>query len=608
VTPRPIEFLCLLALSAAPAAVPPSGAEGPGTPARRQVGPQEPWTAPGTARPRVVYGTVPDTGQFLPDTAILARMNDRLVRARDFVEAYFSSYAEFRPRPDSAGRVQFLNTMVNKEVLAHVARRARAPETFEDRIVMAQHAQRVLSNVLFQRAVLDSVREPGEEEIRRVYAQFGHELRLQRILMRERRLAEAVRRDLAERRMTWRDAARRHSTSPADSAPDGDLGWLRRNALDPAIATAVFDLQPGQISRVLEDPAGYAIYRAVERRAVPQLSYPPMRSMIRDELRGLEIGERGGRILAALAARAGMVHDSANIAWAASHFTPAVSMTGGAHPLIEIEAGVPHFDPADTSRLLARWDRGRLTLGGFLATYAAVPPLSRATVATAEAFRRQVDLFALEPYRAELARERGLEKDSLTIALIEKRREELMVDRLYQDSVLSRVRVSDAERRDYYRENLASFITYPVVTYARFHAEGRSEADSLAARLRGGDQAEAILRDPRWGGDRGAIEQRRQNEQGTAHYALLFEELRPGQVAVEGPDGRGHFEVIQSLSFDPGRQLGFEEAETFIDESLQNMAAEKLLNAFLERHKRAVRIVTHPDRVMRVRLVNPAAL
>ncbi len=601
-TPRRIAILCSLALTAALYAIPLLGQEPPGGGA----GTPATGTASGAKLPSVIYGTIPDTGQFLPDTTALAWMNDRVIRLRDFVETFYSSYAEFRPRPDSAGRVEFLNTMINKEVLAYVCRQAKRGEDFEDRMVMAEHVQRVLSNVLFQRAVLDSVREASEEEILRIYAQLGYELRLQMIVMRDRAQAERVRRDLVERRIAWRDAANRYSTLPADSFPDGALGWQRRAAVDPTIATEVFDLKSGEMSQVLPDWGGYAIYRVVERRTIPPMSYPPMRSMIRDGLRRLQITERSGRIMAALRAKAGMVHDSANIVWAASHFAPAVSVTGGPRPTVDIDARLPQFESGDTSRVLGRWAAGQLTLGGFLAAYSAISPVVRPPVTTAEALRNQVDNFALEPYRADLARDCGLEKDSLAIALTEKRREELMVEHFYQDSILSKVQVTRAERRRYYQEKLTSFITFPVVSYARFHIDRTTEADSLAARLRAGEKAADILRDSPLGADWGSIEERRHNEEGTPHYQLLFEELRPGQVAVEGPDTQGHFEVIQLLSFDPGRQLSYEEVETPIDESLRNMAAEKSLKALLVRYRRQVRIVTRPELVMRIRLVDPA--
>jgi parvulin-like peptidyl-prolyl cis-trans isomerase-like protein/PPIC-type peptidyl-prolyl cis-trans isomerase-like protein len=581
---RGLAVLCLLAVCTGAHGAPP------------------PTPAPATgSKIRSIIDSLPDTGQFLPDTVVLASVNDRVIRVGEFIDRYFKSYAEFRPPSDSTGRVEFLNSMIKKEVIGNVARRANRTESFEDRIVMREHTERVLSNVLFRRAVLDSVVEPSEEAIRRIYAQTGFELHLQVIVNPDLQQAERVRRDLVGRRITWRDAARRFSAIRADSFPDGDLGWRRRDALDARVATAVFDLAALEISRPLQQYEGYAIYRALERRSIPLLSYSPMRTLIRDELRGLQIAERGERIFAVLRARSGMAHDSTNIAWAASRFKRAVTMSTGPRPTIDIDQGVPQFEPADTSRVLGRWSDGQLTVGGFLAAYAATSVFERPNVTTLEGFHNQVDVFALEPYRADLARSRGLEKDSLAITMIERRREELMAEHLYQDSILSKVLVTRAERQKYYQRKVASFVTVPKVTYFRFHTARRSEADSIAARLRAGEKAEEVMR--RTG--RGSIEERNEEEQGTPYYSTLFGELRPGQVAIEPTDYHGGVDVVQLRSYDPGRQMSYQEAEAQVDEDLQNLAAEKLLNAFLERHRRTMRIVSHPELVMGIRLVAP---
>ncbi len=616
--PRPIAFLCFLALSAATAWLPHTGGAAAG-PASRVPGTATiagpPSRAPGTAtasrqapgeQPRIIVGMAPDTGQYLPDTAVVARVGDRVIRVRHYIDSYFSSYAEFRPSPDSAGRVEFLNTMVNKEVLAHIARRVKRAETFEDRIVMRDHTQRVLSNVLLQRAVLDSVRV-NQDEVRKIYAQMGYELRLKKLLFPRRDLAERVRADLVARRLTWKDAATRHSL-PIAGDPDGELGWTKRGALEEAVATAVFDLAPGEISPVLVESAGYAVYQAVERREGPKLAFEAMRTLIVDNLRALQIGERSGRILAALREPIGMTHDSTNIAWVAPQFPQAFSTRGGGTALeFELDTRLPEFAPQDTSRVLARWRGGhQLTLGQFMSWFGDQSPFGRPSVNTFEALKHQIDILVLEPYMADLARARGLERDPMAVAMIEKRREQMMVEHLYQDSILARVRVSPAERRKYYRENAAGFMTYATVRYAGFHADSQADAESLAARLTAGVRAEDILRaDSLAGRQRGGIQDRSQENHGAPYHKLLFEELRPGQVSVQGPDHEGHYAVLQPLSFAPGRMLSYQEAEAMIDESLQNVAAERLLQAFLRRHKKTMRIAARPEWVMHIRLVDP---
>lgn len=64
------------------------------------------------------------------------------------------------------------------------------------------------------------------------------------------------------------------------SARGGDLGYLTRQQLYPSLAQAAFDLAPGQVSAIVESPAGYHLLLVTDRRPPRQLSF----LMVRDEL------------------------------------------------------------------------------------------------------------------------------------------------------------------------------------------------------------------------------------------------------------------------------------------------------------------------------------
>src|SRR5262249_60913819 len=55
--------------------------------------------------------------------------------------------------------------------------------------------------------------------------------------------------------------------SPAGGlATDGDLGWVDRGKMDHALANVAFALQPGEISKPVEDAQGWNILQSVERK------------------------------------------------------------------------------------------------------------------------------------------------------------------------------------------------------------------------------------------------------------------------------------------------------------------------------------------------------
>ena len=293
---------------------------------------------------------------------------------------------EDRPLGDSLGRVEWLNSMINKEVLGAVARRANIPFGFEERQVMREHTQRVLSNVLFARAVIDSS-QVSEEEAHQRYDRLKTEYHLKHILLADRALAEQVRRDLAAGRISWNDAAAKVSIAKGDKGPGGDLGWLGQ-AVD-ADQPGIFGLAPGQISAVIEDPAGFQIVQLVDKRAVEPPAWEGVRTLIRRQLEARRVRDRSGRLLDILRAQSGLHYDDENIRWATSRFS-ASDPRNPEDPGIHMTTALPVIAPADTSRVLARWRDGQLSLSAFIGAYSDIVPLHRPDVRTPEAFRDQI--------------------------------------------------------------------------------------------------------------------------------------------------------------------------------------------------------------------------
>jgi len=564
-------------------------------------------TPPAPARKNSVYvGGVYDTGQFLPDTTVLARVQGRVIRIGQFVDAYFASYAQSRPTTDSLGRVEFLTSMVNKEVLALTALEIGRPEGFEDRSVLRGTTERVLANVLYQRAVLDSV-HASESDIRSVYGQYATDVRYRDLRFDDPNTAETVRRALVAKRLTWAEAVRRYRHADEGGNPDGDMGWIARSSVDLSLAGRIWDAQPGEVPPVIRDQDGFHVMQLVDRRHVDPPDIEALRRLIAREIEVVQATDRADRLQRQVAARIGMAYDTTNINWVVAQMKGRDPVRQGASgPTLDLSDQLTDLSAADTTRVLARHRDGRFTVGDFVHNYNAMSPLMRRPASDFEAFRAQLDAMVFEPYMALEAQARGLDRDSMAVAEIGKKREELRVEHLYEDSVQSKVWIPPAERRKYYQDHIAQYLTYPSVRFAAIVRGSKAGADSLVARLRAGETAEAILRADSLGGHRsGSIQERRDDQKGPYHK-ILFGELKPGQATVVGPDQDKTWMVLQQLAYDPGRQLAYEEVQQYVDESLQNIHAEADLKALIARHARKYRIERHPELVMRIRLVDRA--
>lgn len=541
----------------------------------------------------------------LPDSALLARVDDRIIRVFDFRERYFEADPTFRPRADSAGRADFLNTLIDRHVMSFTALKINHPLNFEDRLRLTPHINAVLQNVLYKRLVTDSL-HIKEADLETVMKQFGYDQHLQSILFRERSLAERVRGDLARGTIPWTSAVERYSMTKGN--PQGDMGWVERTNARGELAIKTFDLNPGAVSDVILDPEGYRVFRSVERR--PARSTIPAsfsRTVALEDLKALKRGPYVRKFNESIRRFAGVVYDTANIEWAADRFKQAYAAKppspAGTLDMTEI---MPEFGPADTGRVLARTKTRSISVGDFVYGYSTIPVLYRDKISSLEPFINSFDGPAFEAERVQMALALGFDQDPEARRIIDERREGILVEHLYQDSVINKVLVTPDMRRQYYKQREKEFVSFPRVRYARFLRPNEASTRSLMARLQGGEAAHRILQADSLMGDdsTGTIEEVLKPNAGE-YTKLLFEELHPGQVTTVGPDKNGQYFVFQSLAYDPERQLAYTEVQGIIDESLQNLESERILHEFLARRRRAYRIESHPEMVMRFELDDP---
>jgi peptidyl-prolyl cis-trans isomerase C len=546
---------------------------------------------------------------FLADSVQLARFDEKIFTVHDYVWSYYSSYAGDRPAHDSLGRIAFLKALINKELLGRTARKVGYDLGYEGRVQMREFTQRVLSNFLFQRVVIDSA-EASEADVQHVYEQFKTSLHLRRILFADRATADRVRIQLVGGRIAWTDAVKKYSIATADRGNDGDFGWVLRPSLEYDLAEAVYALKPGQISPVIEDMKGPQILQCTEIRAVKPPSLDAVSGTIKNQIRNLRITTNASRLQNVLRAHVGFVPDTANVRWASAFFPiPHTMETEGGISTMSFDVSIPVIAPEDTSRVLATWQKGgRLSLGEFMIAFSDIPPLIRPACNTPQALEFQVANIALEPYKAQAAIDRGYDKDPLVVAEIEMRRERLFVERMYNDSIATYVQVSKEERRREYDANPKIYSLGEEREFATIQRYSKAGADSLVALLKTGRPAIDVIRaDSAAGFVSGAVHVMRNEEHGNWHK-IVFEEMKPGDITTSMTDRNGGTAVIQLIRVSPPRRLTMDEAQAQIDETLRDRKAEDMLQAWLKRLSRGHQITMHPEKLHHIRMVDPTML
>ena len=117
-----------------------------------------------------------------------------------------------------------------------------------------------------------------------------------------RERADTLRRDV-EAGADFAEVARTHSEDPGSAANGGDLGAVVRGQTVPQFETALFALEPGDLSDVVETPFGFHVIQMVERQEERIVPFAEASAPIREFLLQQEQQARTTAFIAELRAR-----------------------------------------------------------------------------------------------------------------------------------------------------------------------------------------------------------------------------------------------------------------------------------------------------------------
>lgn len=91
------------------------------------------------------------------------------------------------------------------------------------------------------------------------------EVRASHILVKKRKDAVAIKKDIERGDITFEEAAMRYSLCPS-AMNGGDLGYFTRNKMDQLFSDTAFDLKIGKISDPVGTKFGWHIIKVVDKR------------------------------------------------------------------------------------------------------------------------------------------------------------------------------------------------------------------------------------------------------------------------------------------------------------------------------------------------------
>jgi len=96
--------------------------------------------------------------------------------------------------------------------------------------------------------------------------------------------AEALRKEIVGGEKDFVAVAKERSEDPGTKATGGDLGWVERGSLEPALADAMFALAAGNVSEPIETKLGYHLVKVDEKQAAADKKLPDVENEIATSL------------------------------------------------------------------------------------------------------------------------------------------------------------------------------------------------------------------------------------------------------------------------------------------------------------------------------------
>lgn len=205
-----------------------------------------------------------------------------------------------------ASEIRGILEATNQEELASDPARLKSfLEQYLDQIVVASESvdrgyftgPRLLTVTLFTvntaaRAFVEQAVTVSEEEVRAFYdANSASMVRPEQrraahilIPINDPEKAQEVIQKLNEG-MPWEEAVKTYSTDASTKDKNGDLGWIRKGGILPALSDEIFRLDAGKHSETpVQTEYGYHIVRVTEIRPQSVVSYEDVKKQIKDRL------------------------------------------------------------------------------------------------------------------------------------------------------------------------------------------------------------------------------------------------------------------------------------------------------------------------------------
>jgi EpsD family peptidyl-prolyl cis-trans isomerase len=226
-------------------------------------------------------GKLGETGQR--DENVLAMIGDEAVTQ----EQLDAALRKLPPHKQKKFRGRVLDNLIEAKVFSQEARQAGLDKDPEIKKAVDKATNDVLARN-FIKTHLGPQAQPSEEEITNHYQEHEDEfvvpegVMIQHILVKRREQAEGILKELKEG-ASFVELAKKKSIAQSWKQ-GGQLGWLYKGRMEPALEKVAFDLEKEKLSDVIQTEKGYQIIKVLDRSDKRKIGLDEAKARIRSVL------------------------------------------------------------------------------------------------------------------------------------------------------------------------------------------------------------------------------------------------------------------------------------------------------------------------------------
>jgi len=533
----------------------------------------------------------------------VAEFKDQVITVADFEEAYERVDPAYLPKKTGFdGKKEFLDTMLNKYVMAY-----KADELGYDKDPTVAQGMEMFSRMALQVAYLkkqvaDKI-QVTDEDIKKHYDNQGVSMEVKQILCDTPDQAEEAYQAI-EDGLDFDTAVRQYSKNE-DASTGGLVFTAVYGQLTPEVQEQLFSVPVGGVTKPVMTTHGYVVMKVLRRnegRAKPP--FEDVKDDYATQVKNLKEAVALNQFTNDLREQYGVTWHFDNIAIVFNALPPdrdfddAPARSQEIYPLLM-------FDPADLDKPVVTWQGGKqITIKDFSDFYDQASFYNRP--------RRNlrfggIRTFLVERIMNEIAgdvvRKSGIENDPEVVKVLKAKKEEIMVNLLYNDRINKETVVTAEEIKNYYDGNMEQFHTPEKRTFGVILSGDLETAQQAYRELRAGSPFRTVML------SYSVDEETKANNGQTSALSMGEQpELDPGFALRNVGDVTEPFQtsrgwtVLKLIERSDEKYFSMEESEGRIEAALRQEKNDLRLKELLEQWKKEVGVVIHEDNLAKTQI------